>query len=179
MVELAMAEVQKRYPKLSEREKNKRSQKIALSALRFFLLKIDSSHSMVFHPDESLAFEGETGPYVQYTYARISSILRKYGTQLPQNVDYSLLSSDNEINIIKILSEFPSVVEESATRLKVHLIPHFLLKLSQAFNEYYHKFPILKAEPNLRDARIVLIHCVREVLRDGLSIIGIDSIERM
>ncbi|MBI4440124.1 arginine--tRNA ligase [Candidatus Woesearchaeota archaeon] len=179
IISLSNSEIGKRYPKLSEKEKSRRASRIGLAALRFYLLRIDPSKSMTYHPEESLSFEGETGPYVQYTYARISSILRKYGKKMPENVDYALLDKDLEIEIIKLISGFPDVVEDAGTRLKVHVIPHFLLNLSQAFNEYYHKYPILKEASNVRDARIVLISCVRQVIRTGLELLDIDVLERM
>ena len=176
---LARKEVDKRYPKLSENEKIKRSKKIGYAALRFYLLRTDSSKSMMYHPEESLSFEGETGPYVQYTYTRISSILRKYKKAIPSDADYGLLSHELEKKLIVMLSEFPDVIETAGNKLRLHLIPHFLLSLSQAFNEYYHQCPIIREEESLRDARIVLIWCVREVLHAGLDILNIDAIERM
>ncbi len=176
---LALEEVKKRYPTLSDKEQRKRGEKIGLAALRFFLLKSDAKNSIHYDPKESLSFEGETGPYIQYTYARLSSILRKYGKTIPTDINFSLLSSEEDKKILRILSDFPSIIKEAGEQFKIHLIARFLLELAQACNEYYHKYPILKEEEQLRDARIILFYCAQSVLKIGLSLMNIDAIEKM
>ncbi|MFC1768525.1 arginine--tRNA ligase [Nanoarchaeota archaeon] len=179
LISMSKEEIKKRYPKLSKAELESRSKKIGLSALKFYLLKNDPSKSIIFKPEESISFEGETGPYIQYTYARISSILRKFGKDIPKKVDYTLLDKDIEKRIIKLLSDYPSIVEEAGEKLKIHLVPRFLLELSQAFNEYYHEYQILQEKPNLRNARLLLISAVRNTIKSGLNLLDIETIEKM
>ena len=142
------------------------------------ILKTDPGKDMLYDPKESVSFEGETGPYVQYTYARLSSIIRK-SEKMPKKVDYSLLKSDIEHKIIKQLSIFPQIISDSATNYKPHLLTRYLLDLSQLANEFYHNSPILKEEKALKEARLVLIECVRNVIKLGLSLMDIDVLERM
>lgn len=181
MVSLAKKEITKRYDNLSVDEIEKRSKIIGMGALKFFILKYDAMNDFVFNPEDSLSFEGETGPYVQYSYARISSILRKYnelyGPINLNEVDFSNLK--NEKNLIFLLSKYEGVVENASLNYKPHLITRYLIDLSQSFNEFYHQSQILKADKKLRDSRIFLITLVQKVIFDGLEILGINVLERM
>ncbi len=179
MISLAKEELKKRYPELGCSELEKRAEVIGLGALRFFILKYEPSKDMTFNPDESLSFEGETGPYVQYAHARICSILEKHGAKLKKEVDYSLLKEDIEKNILGLLARYPEIVSEAAEHYKPSLVTRYLIDLAQLFNEYYHGFSVLKAQDSLRDTRLVLISCVKEVLRNGLSLLDIESPEKM
>jgi arginyl-tRNA synthetase len=177
MVSLAKAEVARRYEKLSEKEKDKRAKIIGLGALKFYMLRNDAARDMTYDPNESISFEGETGPYIQYAYARIASILRKAGKNVSK-VEYSSYGVD-EMPLLKLVAGYEDAVSQARLHLKPHIICRYLLDLSQAFNEYYHKVPVLGADPKLRDARLSLISRVKDCLKDGLALLDINVLERM
>ena len=182
MQALAEKELKKRYESLKEKEIKERAEKIAMAAIRFFLLKIDSSQEMVFNPEQSISFEGDTGPYLQYTYARIASIFEKYGKKLAEKdfkADFSLLKDEKEAELIKLLELFKDKASVAAEQYKPHLIANYLLELAHAFNEFYHKCPILQEKEELKMARLVLAYCVQQVLKSGLKLLEIDVLERM
>ncbi len=182
MISLARREIQKRHD-LDKKEIDKRAEQIGMGALKFFILKYDALKDFVFNPKESISFEGETGPYVQYAHARICSILRKFGKRTDKDfidkTDLSLLKEKEEAELIKLLEQFPELVENAAFSYKPSLISRYLLDLSQGFNEFYHIHQILKEREELRNARILLIHCIRQVLRNGLNLLGIEAPEKM
>jgi len=177
MQNLAEKEIKKRHKKLSEKEVKRRAEIIGLGALKFFMLRTDPGKDMTFDPKESISFEGETGPYVQYVYARIASIQRKYGKRINDKVDFEALG-DDEKPLIKLLFNFPDIVKEAAN-YKPSIICRYLLDLSQEFNEYYHKIPILNAEKEQMLARLLLISCIKEVIKSGLNLLDIDVLGEM
>jgi arginyl-tRNA synthetase len=177
MIRLAGDEVRKRYEKLDKEEVERRSETIGLGALRFFMLRTDPAKDMTFDPKESISFEGETGPYVQYAYARISSILRKHGKAVVEKIDFSSFGEE-EANLVRLLSQFPGTVAD-AEKYRPSAVCRYLLDLSQSFNEFYHKVPILKAPAKEKAARLLLISCVREVLGSGLALLDIGVLEEM
>lgn len=178
MIGLAKKEISERYSDMEEEEIDKRAKIIGIGALRFFLLKTDPSRDMTYNPKESIAFEGETGPYVQYAYARISSILRKAEREVSKDVDFSLYS-EMELDLVKKLAEYGSVVEESMKHYKPSTVCRYLVDLAQMFNEYYHKNPILIDDLELSNARLLLIEDVRTVIKSGLALLGIETLEQM
>ena len=177
--ESAKKEIQKRYPDINMKELDKRAESIGMAAIKFFILKYDAMKDFVFNPKESLSFEGETGPYVQYTCARTYSVLEKCGKKITNKVDYSLLNTDEDKAIIKHLKDFPEIIEKAAKEYKPSLITRYLLDLSQLFNLYYHKHKVIQDDKELEKARILLIDSVRKVLKNGLMLLGIDAIEVM
>lgn len=179
MIELAKKETKKRHPKISSAQLEKRAKQIAMGAIRFYLLKYDTIKDITFDQKKSISFEGETGPYVQYVHARICSIIKKYGKKIDDKIDHSLLKEKEEKDIVSILSKFPEVIENSEKNYKPSLIANYLLELSQKFNEYYHKVPILQADDKVKKARLFLIDCVKQVVKNGLCILGIESPEKM
>jgi len=176
MIELARKEIVKRYKHLSPKKIEKRAKVIGLGALKFFLLKFDPKKDMLYDPEESISFEGETGPYVQYAHARICSILKKHGKRVNRKASFQLFN-DQEKALAKQLSEFPSVVSEAS--YKPSVLCHYLVKLSQEFNTYYVNNPILTQEPVMRDGKLVLILCIKQVLSNGLKLLGIKAPKRM
>ncbi len=178
---LAEKEVRARYKELSSAEIKKRAEAIALAALRFFMLKTDAVRDMVFNPEESISFEGETGPYVQYTHARACSILRKAGRKLPNaaKAHLELLQEAQEWGIARLLALFPEKAEEAAMQYKPHILCHYLLDLAQAFNEFYHAYPVISEDKELMAARLQLVACVRQVLAQGMGLLGIEALEEM
>lgn len=204
MHDLAAVEIRKRFSDVSDDEINDRAKKIGIGALKFFLAKIDPVKDMLFDPNESISFEGETGPYVQYAHARIYSIIKKFMEQHQplfdemrkkttqhdrdslldaffeaNTVKSDLLSEGYEKKLVKLLYQFPDVVADSGAKLKPNLVANYLTALAQAFNEFYQFCPILIAEPEQRNARLFLAHCVRHVLRTGLGLLGIEAPEEM
>ncbi|MFH2021282.1 MAG: arginine--tRNA ligase [archaeon] len=173
MHETAKKELLSRYPDLSVEELEKRSEEIGMGAIKFFILKYDPMKDFVFNPKDSISFEGETGPYVQYTHARCASILRKFDNEIKANIDFSKLQNDEDKAIILHLETFSAILEKSAEFYKPSLITRYLLDLCQLFNEYYHKYQILSEDKELEHARVLLVYCVKEVLAVGLGLLGI------
>lgn len=160
--------------KLSKKELEQRSLKIALAAIRYPLLKIDINKDMLFNPKESIAFEGNTGPYLLYSYARASSILKK----IKKGKELLLEELDTqEIDLIKKLSEFKDTLEKSYTLLNPALLANYSYSLAQIFNEFYHTCPVIDSEK--QEFRIMLVNAFRQVLKNSLFLLGIDILEEM
>jgi arginyl-tRNA synthetase len=177
MIGLATEEVEKRYKDLLDKEVAHRAKVIGLGALRFFFLKFDPLKNFVYNPEQALAFEGETGPYVQYTYARISSIQRKAGKV--QESSYDVLDTDADRALLTVLREYPETVQRAGVEFKPSLVCHYLIRLCQEANSYYTSHPVLKSEPDIRNARLALLDAVRQVIHNGLSLLGIETLEQM
>jgi len=183
MEQLAKSEILKRNSHLSPIQVSERAQSIAQSALKFFFLKFKPSQTVNFDPLVSISFEGDTGPYLQYTYARIKSILRKDLKEKVElsnsEIDYSFLGNSGEVNLVKSLSIFPDIIQQSFEGYNPSVLSHYLLKLGHQFNEFYHQSHILKSKTKLREARLVLLQSVAQVLKTGLNLLGIDVLEEM
>jgi arginyl-tRNA synthetase len=176
MKELAITAIRERYNDLNETEIITRAEIIARGAIYFFFLKQDPMKNFVFDPKNSLAFEGETGPYIQYTHARICSILRK-AEETKANL--SLLKKTEEKNIVKELTRFQEVFEEASAKYKPNLICHYLLGLCQSVNSYYSKHKVIQENKELQGARCQLLTCVKKTISQGLEILDIKAPERM
>ncbi|RLG13274.1 arginine--tRNA ligase, partial [Candidatus Pacearchaeota archaeon] len=171
--ELVKKELQSRE-KLSKIELEKRSLKIALAAIKYMLLKVDVKKDMMFNPKESINFEGDTGPYLVYTYARASSILRKCNKK--EKILFENLEQ-KELELIKKISQFPEVVVASRRNLNPSLIANYSYQLAQIFNEFYHTCPVIGSENEL--FRLALVKTFKQVLKNSLNLLGIESIEKM
>lgn len=174
--ELAKQAIIERFPDIEEEEKEKRANMIAHGAIRFFYLKHDPKKNFVFDPKESLAFEGETGPYVQYTHARICSILRKADGE---KGDLNKLQEEEEKLIVKELTRFQEVVEEASEKLKPNIVCHYLLSLCQSVNSYYSKHKVIQDDKELQGARCQLLSAVKKTILQGLKLLDIEYPERM
>ena len=169
---------------LSEEEQDALFKMISLGALKYFILKVDPRKTMLFDPKESIDFNGNTGPFIQYTHARIKSILRKADEQGIAH-EVSVLTPDmelsaKEIRIIKILNTFPAKVAEAGAAHSPALIANYAYELAKEFNQYYHDTPILREENRaVLQARLVLIETIAKVLSKAMSILGINLPERM
>ncbi len=194
--EIALKEVKKRYDTLSEKDMKNRASIIAMAALRFFIIKYDYSRDFLFDMEKSISFEGETGPYILYSYARICSINRKaieLGISVPFNpvtnkiskipifkLDIlSLLKDKHEEELISMLRNFPKVVSDSAKGLKPHILARFLYELAQEFTGFYHSCKIIGEGDNLQLARLWLIEAIRIVLKNGLAMLNIRVLNEM
>src|SRR3989338_351789 len=173
-VNKAGEELKKRYKKSDE----KAAKTIAYGAIKYGILKVSPEKNVIFDWQHALSFEGETGPYIQYAYARISSILKK-AKKINHKADLGLLKEKEENEMIKLLHNLPEVAAKATSELKPHLIAAHLYSLAQKFNEYYHAHQILKADKGIKDARILLISAVRQAIKNGLDLLGIDALERM
>ncbi|MFW9901937.1 MAG: arginine--tRNA ligase [Candidatus Thorarchaeota archaeon] len=176
---LALNEVNKRYPDLTENEKKIRAEKIGLAAIKFYILKYNPVKGFIFKPDESISFEGETGPYIQYCYARIASIISKSGKKIHTDIKWDLFTHEKERYLIKQLVYFPEIIDSSEKTYNIHLIPQYLLALCQAFNSFYTSCQVISDDKDLEKARLLLIYCVQVVIKTGLDILGIETLEKM
>ena len=177
--QLAYQEVNKRYNKLEESEKLKRAELIGLAALSFYILKYSPTKGFTFKPDESISFEGETGPYIQYCYARIESIIQKSGKKISTDINWELFQHEKESNLIKQLIYFPEVIKTVEKTYNIHLVPQYLLSLCQTFNSFYTSCQVISEDEALEKSRLLLIRCVQIIIKIGLTILGIDTLDQM
>jgi arginyl-tRNA synthetase len=171
----AQNELKKRYKTVN----NKSAKVIGYGALKYAILKVSPEKNVIFNWTQALNFEGETAPYIQYAYARISSIIKKYKKPLPKKADFSLLNSSEEIELIKKLADFPQIVEKTANELRPNTIANYSYELAKQFNEFYHIHNILKEKEDVKKARLLLASCVRQTLKNSLNLLGIDILEKM
>ncbi len=168
---------------ISEEEANEIARICGLGALKYFILKVDPRKNMLFNPKESIDFNGNTGPFIQYTHARICSVLRKaveQGIQLGDKVDTSIKLSDTEANLIQFVATFPSVVEQAGKEYSPALIANYVYELVKQYNSFYHDFSILKEENEaLRNFRLLLSKKIAAVVKTGMGLLGIEVPERM
>ena len=156
---------------------------VGLGSLKYFILKVDPRKNMTFNPKESIDFNGNTGPFIQYTHARIKSVLRK---ATEQGIDFSKLSdlqleiSEKESYLVQLLTEFPSVVRLAGEEFSPALIANYIYEVVKEYNQFYHDFTILKEEnAALKQFRLVLSDSVASVIKTGMRLLGIDVPERM
>ncbi|MDD6485319.1 MAG: arginine--tRNA ligase [Spirochaetales bacterium] len=159
------------------------AEKIALGALHYFLLQATPAKDMMFNPKESLSFNGNTGPYLQYMGARICSILRKAeeaGVKLSESVDFSLLNHPAEWALVKALGEYPATLKKAAEKLDPSEIAALLYEVAKLFSSFYHDCPILGIDNHaLTAARLALVRCVKTVLENGMNLILVPFLETM
>ncbi len=171
-------ETKKRHKDWDPKKINKVAKKIAYAAMKFDILKHDSDKVMVFDLDEALSFDGFTGPYIQYTIARINSIFAKSKTRNAR-INYSLFEKPEEKKLIMQLAKFPEIIKKAQENFQMSLLPRYLYDLSKAFAEFYHEVPVLKADKKTKAARLALISSVKIVLEKGLDILGIETVKEM
>ena len=169
---------------LSAEEQDALFKMISLGALKYFILKVDPRKTMLFDPKESIDFNGNTGPFIQYTHARIRSILRKADEQglryTPDVLKKETELSPKEVRIIKILNTFPAKIAEAGAAHSPALVANYAYELAKEFNQYYHDTPILREENRqLLECRLVLVDTIAKVLSKAMSILGINLPERM
>lgn len=166
----------------SEAEAEDVYRKVALGALKYFILKVDPKKTMMFNPKESIDFNGNTGPFIQYTYARIQSVLRKAAEagNAVGAADVHIPISDKEQDLIKLVSKLPAVVKEAGDTYSPALLANFSYELSKEFNQFYHDFSILKEENEaVRNFRLLLAKECSEAIKNAMGMLGIEMPDRM
>jgi arginyl-tRNA synthetase len=157
---------------------------IALGALKYFILKVDPKKNMMFNPEESIDFNGNTGPFIQYTHARIQSVLRKAREKkLGVKEDFERFPttiSSKEKELMKRISQFPDAVKEAGTNFSPAVIANYCFELAKEYNQFYHDHPILaENDTNIRDMRLLISATVGKIIKNGMKLLGIEVPDRM
>ncbi len=171
--------VEEKNPELEESSKGEIARKVALGALKYSLLSRDNTKVITFDWESAMDVNGQAAPYIQYAYVRANSILRKVHFSIPENVESGYTLSEAEIELIDILSHFPQEVEKSAKDMRPLLIANYAFDLAKAFSNFYNQCPVLNAEPEIRDFRLALTAASRQVIQNGLGLLGIQVPEVM
>ena len=172
-----------KFKDMSEEERREIARVVGLGALKYFILKVDARKNMLFNPEESIDFNGNTGPFIQYTYARIRSILRKAeaeGITIPASLEANMPLNEKEIELIQKIGEFGAAVEQAGKDYSPSGIANYCYELTKAFNQFYHDYSILGADTKEEKlVRLVLAANVAKTLRNGMALLGIEVPERM
>ena len=172
-----------KFKDMSEDERNEIARIVGLGALKYFILKVDARKNMLFNPEESIDFNGNTGPFIQYTYARIRSILRKAqaeGINISATLADTMPLNEKEIELIQKLNEFGAAVEQAGKDYSPSGIANYCYELTKAFNQFYHDYSILGADTEEEKVvRLVLAQNVGKTLKNGMALLGIEVPERM
>ena len=167
---------------MPEEEKRKIAESVGAGAVRYALISVSPDKVITFDWNRVLDFERNSGPFLQYAYARATSIIRKNEWKIPSVdvVDFSLLKEPVEIELIKQLSMFPETVLRAAQQIRPDIIAEYANKISQFFNSFYQQYPVLKApSEDLKNARLILVEAFRITLGNSLRLLGIKPLERM
>ena len=172
-----------KFKDMTEEERNEIARIVGLGALKYCILKVDARKNMLFNPEESIDFNGNTGPFIQYTYARIRSILRKAqaeGIAIPAQLGENMPLNEKEIELIQKLNEFGAAVEQAGKDYSPSGIANYCYELTKAFNQFYHDYSILGADTDdEKIVRLVLAQNVGKTLKNGMALLGIEVPERM
>ena len=168
---------------ITEEEKNEIARIVGMGALKYFILKVDARKNMLFNPEESIDFNGNTGPFIQYTYARIRSILRKAEAQnitLPALLDDDAPLNEKEIALIQKLNDFGAAVAQASIDYSPSGIANYCYELTKEFNQFYHDYSILNADTEAEKiTRLMIAKNVAKVIKNGMALLGIEVPERM
>ncbi|MFA6072760.1 MAG: arginine--tRNA ligase [Candidatus Woesearchaeota archaeon] len=182
MVSKIIEETKKRHTDWDEEKLLSNSKIMADSALKFGMLKIDNNKEIVFDEEEWLDLEGETGPYILYACARINSIISKAKEQnehVSQRINFSLLETKEDIELLRLLEKEEQLIDESANNCKPSIIGRYALEIAQKVNEYYHKNQIIQSDHDLMKARLFLVSRAQETIKRTLGLLGIKTLEEM
>ena len=172
-----------KFADMTENERNDIARIVGMGALKYFILKVDARKNMLFNPEESIDFNGNTGPFIQYTYARIRSIMRKAeaeGIVLPGVLPNTLPLNEKEVQLIQKLNSFETVVEQAGKDYSPSGIANYCYELTKDFNQFYHDYSILNAESaEAKTLRLVLAKNVAKTIKNGMQLLGIEVPERM
>lgn len=172
-----------KFADMTENERNEIARIVGMGALKYFILKVDARKNMLFNPEESIDFNGNTGPFIQYTYARIRSIMRKAeaeGIVLPTVLPDTLPLNEKEVQLIQKLNSFEAVVEQAGKDYSPSGIANYCYELTKDFNQFYHDYSILNAESDeAKTLRLALAKNVAKTIKNGMQLLGIEVPERM
>jgi len=175
----AIKETKKRHKNWNEKKINEVVNKLVNGALKFEMLKVGADKVITFDIDQALRFDGFTAAYLQYTVARINSILRKAKIKNAGSINFKNLAEPKETELINKLAKYPEIVAIAAKNYNPAEIAKYLFELAQEFNDYYHAVPVLKSKTEVKQARLALIMAVRQTLENGLGLLGIETMEEM
>ena len=176
-IEKAREIIETKSPNLPNKDEVARQ--VGVGAVVYFDLHNERIKDIDFHWDRALNFDGETGPYVQYTHARCCSVLRKAAEMELPEVDYAGLEDDEAQHLLRLISRFPDVVKDAADKYEPSMITHAVTDIAQAYNKFYYEHRVLDAEPAVSAARVALTKAVKDVIKTGLWLIGVEAPERM
>ena len=172
-----------KFSDMTEEERSNVARIVGMGALKYFILKVDARKNMLFNPEESIDFNGNTGPFIQYTYARIRSIMRKaaeQGVSLPSTLDGTYPVNQKETELIQKMAEYGAAVRQAGTDYSPSGIANYCYELTKEFNQFYHDYSILGADSNEEKVlRLVLAANVAKTLKNGMALLGIEMPERM
>lgn len=170
--------IEEKNPNLPD--KDEVAHKVGIGAIIFNDLYNQRIKDVIFNWEKILNFDGETGPYVQYTYARAASVLRKAGVEaVDADIDYSVITDEPSMNLLKEISRYPGVVKDASEKLEPFVISRFAMAVAQAFNKFYHECQINVEDENVKKARLKVVVLTKYILKDALSLLGIDCPEQM
>lgn len=167
--------IKKKFPKISKKELEERALKISIASIKYSMLKQTPSKVIIFKKEDALNFEGDTGPYIQYSYARASSILKKIKSK--KDSPEEIILENQEVELVKKLLEFPEIILNARANLNPAIIANYSYQLAQIFNEFYHACPVINSENE--SFRISLLESFRQVLKNSLTLLGIEALEEM
>ena len=166
---------------ISDEEKDDIARIVGMGALKYFILKVDARKNMLFNPEESIDFNGNTGPFIQYTHARIRSILRKAeGIAIPETLADDMPVNEKESALIQKMNDYGAAVEQAGKDYSPSGIANYCYELTKEFNQFYHDYSILKEEDEGKKlVRLVIAANVAKILKNGMALLGIEVPERM
>ena len=168
-----------KFDDMTEEERREIARVVGMGALKYFILKVDARKNMLFNPEESIDFNGNTGPFIQYTYARIRSILRK-AQDIQSNLNTPSALNDKEVELIQKMSEYGAAVEQAGKDYSPSGIANYCYELTKVFNQFYHDYSILNEPDEQKKAvRLALAKNVAKILKNGMALLGIEVPERM
>ena len=168
-----------KFDDMTEEERREIARIVGMGALKYFILKVDARKNMLFNPEESIDFNGNTGPFIQYTYARIRSILRK-APECPVMQESPVSLADKEVELIQKMSEYGAAVEQAGKDYSPSGIANYCYELTKVFNQFYHDYSILNEEDEQKKAiRLVIAKNVAKIIKNGMALLGIEVPERM
>ena len=160
-------------------DKEEIAKMVGVGAIIFNDLFNQRIKDVAFNWDKILNFDGETGPYVQYTYARCASVLRKANMEVDDNINYSLISDEQSMNLLKEISRFGEVIKDAADKMEPFIITRYAVSIAQLFNRFYHENKINVEDEELKKARLKVVDITKYVIKEALALLGIDCPERM